>query len=131
MPLARAAGPTAPSSAAATRVSTAVFSKRARVEDDFHSRSTALRISRSTVAKPDVHLGVRRRVAGRRIAGDRHGQIEAAPARSAAQCPLDAAMLITQRDLQMDHPLPMAVEAEMAWLDDPGMHRADRDFVDL
>src|SRR5205807_7279795 len=40
-------------------------------------------------------------------------------------------MLITQRDLQMDHPLAMTVEAEMAGLDDPGMHRADRDLVDL
>ena len=31
----------------------------------------------------------------------------------------------------MEHPLAVAVEAKMPGLDDPGMHRADRDFVDF
>src|SRR5207249_4150149 len=42
-----------------------------------------------------------------------------------------AAMLIAERDFEMDHPLAMAVEPEMAGLDDPGMHRSDCNLMDL
>src|SRR5436190_17234060 len=44
---------------------------------------------------------------------------------------LDAAVLVAQGDFQMKHGLAVALEAEMARLDDAGVDRADRDFVDL
>src|SRR5438128_22536 len=81
--------------------------------------------------KPFEELAIGRRVTGRGVAGNCLRKIQAAPVRSAAQCPFDAAVLVAERDLQMDHPLAMAVEAEMAGLDDPGMHRTDRNLVDL
>src|SRR5204863_2390410 len=76
-------------------------------------------------------LAVSRRVTGRRVTGNRLGEIQAAPVGPAAQRPFDAAMLVAKRDFEMDHPLAMAVEAEMPGLNDTGMHRADRHLVDL
>ena len=40
-------------------------------------------------------------------------------------------MLIAQGDFQVIDGLAVALEAEVARLDDSGMHRADRDLVDL
>ena len=45
--------------------------------------------------------------------------------------PLDAAMLVAQRDLQVKDVLAVALEAEMSRLDDAGMHGPDGDLVDL
>ena len=44
---------------------------------------------------------------------------------------LDAAVLVAQGDLQVEHLLAVALEAEVARLDDPGVDRADRHLVDL
>ena len=50
---------------------------------------------------------------------------------AADQGPLDAAMLVAQRDLQVKDLLAVALEAEMPRLDDAGVDRTDRDLVDL
>ena len=44
---------------------------------------------------------------------------------------LDAPVLVTERDFQMQHLLARALKTEMPWLDDARMHRADGHFVDL
>ena len=49
----------------------------------------------------------------------------------ADQGALDAAVLVAERDLEVEHVLAVALEAEVARLDDAGVHRADRDLVDL
>ena len=51
--------------------------------------------------------------------------------RSADQRPLGATMLITERDLQVEDMLAVALEAEMPRFDDAGVNGTDRDFVDL
>ena len=43
--------------------------------------------------------------------------------------PLDSAMLIAERDLQMKHMLAVTLETEVPRLDDAGMNGPDRDFV--
>ena len=40
-------------------------------------------------------------------------------------------MLVAERDFEVEHALAVAVEAEMPGLDDPGMHRTDRDLVNF
>ena len=95
------------------------------------ARSALARGEHAEPASAFEQLAVGGRVPARRIAGDCLGEVEAAPVRAAAQRPLDAAMLVAERDFQMDHPLAMAVEAEMPGLDDAGMHRTDRDLVDF
>ena len=45
--------------------------------------------------------------------------------------PLHTAMLVPQRNLQMKDLLPVALEPEMAWLNDPGMHRPHGHLMDL
>src|SRR5439155_17063555 len=59
------------------------------------------------------------------------GEVKAALVGAAAQRALDAAVLVPERDFQMYDPLAVAVEAEMARLDDPGMHRPDGHLMDL
>ena len=44
---------------------------------------------------------------------------------------LDSAMLVAERDLQVEDVLAVALEAEVARLDDAGVNRADGDLVDL
>src|SRR5258707_13259622 len=51
--------------------------------------------------------------------------------RATAQPLFHAAMLITQRDFQMQHFLPGALETEVTWFNDSGMNRADRNLVDF
>ena len=51
--------------------------------------------------------------------------------RTAGQRLLHAAMLVAERDLQMQHFFARALETEMARLDDAGMDGADRDFVNF
>jgi hypothetical protein len=49
--------------------------------------------------------------------------------RPAKHCPLDAAMLVSQGDLQVIDRLTVTLKTEMSRLDDPGVHRADGHFV--
>ena len=51
--------------------------------------------------------------------------------RSAEHRPFHAAMLITQRNLQMVDRLAVALEAEMTGFDDSGMNRPDGNLMDL
>ena len=51
--------------------------------------------------------------------------------RAADERPLDAAVLIAERDLQVEDLLAVALEAEVPRLDDAGVDRADRHLVDL
>src|SRR5690606_4769102 len=50
---------------------------------------------------------------------------------SAGERLLDAAMLVAERDLEMKNLLARALEPEVPRFDDPGVHRADRDLVNL
>src|SRR5205807_3805265 len=65
------------------------------------------------------------------IARDRLGEMDAALVGAAKQSVLDAAVLVSQRDFEMEDALAVTVEAKMPGLDDPGMHRADCYLVDL
>ena len=76
-----------------------------------------------------LHVG--EGVAHRGVARDRLGERERAPVRAAAQQPLDPAVLVPEDDLEVEHLLAVALEAEVAGLDDAGVHRADRDLVHL
>ena len=95
------------------------------------ARSALARAGHSAAGKAFEQLAVGRRVRRRRVAGHRLGEMQAAPVGPAAQCPLDPAMLVAQRNLQMEHPLAVTVEPEMPGLDDPGMYRTDRDLVNF
>ena len=57
--------------------------------------------------------------------------MDAALVGPAAQRLFDAAMLVSERDFEMEDALAVTAEAKMPGFDDPGMHRADRDFMDL
>ena len=76
-------------------------------------------------------LAVGRRVADRRVAGHRLHRVDRALVRPADQRPLDAAVLVAERDLQVEDLFAVALEAKMARLDDAGVDRADRHLVDL
>ena len=66
-----------------------------------------------------------------RVAGRRLGVMERARARAADHRLLDAAVLIAQGDLEVEDALAVALEAEVAGLDDARMHRPDGHLVDL
>ena len=51
--------------------------------------------------------------------------------RAADQRPLDPAVLVAERDLQVKDLLAVALEAEMPRFDDAGVNGTDRDLVDL
>jgi hypothetical protein len=51
--------------------------------------------------------------------------------RAADQRALDAAMLVAERDLEVQDLFAVALEPEMAGLDDAGVHGPDRHLVDL
>ena len=70
-------------------------------------------------------------VAGRGIAGERFRVVDGPRVGTADHRPLHAAMLIAQRDFQVIDRFAVALEAEMARLDDAGVDRADGHFVDL
>ncbi len=76
-------------------------------------------------------LAIGGRMAGAGIAGDRLGEVDAALVGPAAQRRFDAAVLVSERDFEMEDALAVTIEAKMPGLDDPGMHRANRDFVDF
>jgi hypothetical protein len=50
---------------------------------------------------------------------------------SADQGVLDAAMLVTQGDFEVQHFLAVALKPKMAWLDDARVDRPDGNFVNL
>ena len=66
-----------------------------------------------------------------RVAGERFRVVDGARIGAAQHRPLDAAMLIAQRNFQVVDRLAVALEAEMARLDDAGVDRADGHLVDL
>ncbi len=76
-------------------------------------------------------LAVGQRVADGRVAGHRLHVVDRALRRPADERPLDAAMLIAERDLQVKDMLAVALETEMARLDDARMDGPDGDLVDL
>jgi hypothetical protein len=53
------------------------------------------------------------------------------PVRPAPQSGLYPAVLVSQNDLEVEHLLTVALEAEVTWLDYPGVHRADGNLMDL
>ena len=65
-----------------------------------------------------------------RITGDLLHEVHGPFVRAAHQGPLDAAMLITQRNLQVEDVLAVTLETEVAGLDHAGMDRPDGDLVD-
>ena len=67
----------------------------------------------------------------RGVSGNGFGEMHGAAVRPALQRPLDAAVLVSERDLEMDDPFAVAIEAKMPGLDDAGVDRADRDFMDF
>jgi len=67
----------------------------------------------------------------RRVARERLGVVDATRAGPSDERALHAAVLVAERDLEMQHGLAVALEPEVAGLDHAGVHRADRDFVSL
>ena len=67
----------------------------------------------------------------RGVAGHLFGQVNAAFVGAADQGPLDPAMLVAQRNLQVKDLLAVALEAEVPRLDHAGMNGTDGDLVDL
>ncbi len=65
----------------------------------------------------------------RRVAGHGFHLMDGGAMRSADQRGLDPAMLVAERDLEMQHLLAGALETEMAGLDDARVHGTDGDFV--
>src|SRR6185295_16720771 len=58
-------------------------------------------------------LAIRGRVARAGIPRNGFGEMDASSVRAAMQRGLDAAMLVAERDLQVEDPLAVAIEAEM------------------
>ena len=74
---------------------------------------------------------VRGGMPGGAVAGKRLRVVDRAPIGAAQHRPLHAAMLVAQGDFQMVDRLAVTLEAKMAGLDDAGMDRTDRHFMDL
>ena len=74
---------------------------------------------------------VRGGVPDHRVARDRFGDQHGAIGAGGLQQPLDAAMLVAEHDLEKQHLLAVGLKAEVSRLDDAGVHRPDRDLVDL
>ncbi len=70
-------------------------------------------------------------VADGRVAGDGFHLAHGRAVRAAGQRLLDAAMLVAERNFEVQHFLARALKAEMSRFDDAGVHRPDRDFVDF
>jgi hypothetical protein len=76
-------------------------------------------------------LRVGERVPDARVAGQRLRVVEAPAGISVHQRTLDAAVLVAERDLEVEHLLAVTLEAEVAGLDHSGVYRSDRHFVYL
>jgi hypothetical protein len=66
----------------------------------------------------------------RRVARRRLDDVRRPLVGPADQRPLDPAMLVAERDLEVEDLLAVALEAEVARLDHSGVHRPDGDLVD-
>ncbi len=78
-----------------------------------------------------TRLRVGRRVADRRVAGERLDPGGGLPVGTAEERLLDAAVLEAEGDLEVEDALAVALEAEVPRLDDARVDRADGDLVDL
>ena len=76
-------------------------------------------------------LAERERVAHSGVPRDRLDEVDRPLVRSAFERSLHAAVLVSERDLEMDHTLSVALEPEMSRLDDARVHGSDPDFVDF
>jgi hypothetical protein len=70
-------------------------------------------------------------MANRRVPGQRLHLVKRAFSRPTDLCPLDASVLIPERDLQVKNLFTMALEAEMPRFDDAGMYGTNSHLVDL
>src|SRR5437870_5670957 len=76
-------------------------------------------------------LAVGHRMAHRRVSGHRLHHVDGALGRSADERPLDAPVLVTERDLEVEDLFSVALEPEMSRLDDAGVDGADGHLMDL
>ena len=76
-------------------------------------------------------LAIGSRVADRRVARQRFHVMDRPRRRPSGQRSLYAAMLISERDLQVIDILPVALEPEVPGFDDARMHGAHRDLMDF
>src|SRR5439155_18862262 len=76
-------------------------------------------------------LAVGAGVADGGIAGHGFQGVQRPLVRPAYQAALRPTVLVAQRNLQVEDLFAVALEAEVARLDDAGVDRADRDLVDL
>ncbi len=91
-----------------------------------------LRLRRGVDPGQGFHgVAVRGRVTERRVAGERLHVVHGPGRRTADEVPLDAPVLVAERDLEVEHRLPVALEAKVARLDDPRVHGPDRHLVHL
>ena len=74
---------------------------------------------------------VRRRVANRRVAGERLHVVDRSLVRAERERALHSAVLVAERDLEVEDLLAVALKAEVSRLDDPGVHGADGHLVHL
>ena len=101
------------------------------------SRSSSAASARSHTARggaaaPSAVLdgsGERDRVGDRAVAGDAAGEASRALERGAGHQRVDALVHVAEPLLQAHHGLAVGGEAEVARLDDAGVHRAHRDLV--
>src|SRR5262249_17049243 len=76
-------------------------------------------------------LAVSRCVPDRCVSGDGLHHVDGALVWSADACSLSAAVLISERNLQVEHLFAVALKPEVPRLDDPRMDGADGHLVDL
>src|SRR5260370_27203195 len=70
-------------------------------------------------------------VADRAVSDNGFSEMSSSAVRAALQRPLDPAVLVSERDFEMDDLFAVAIETKMPGLDDPGVDRSYRDFVDF
>ncbi len=84
-----------------------------------------------TAAERLERLRVRESVADGRVARQLLDLVHRARVRPPDQRALEAAVLVAEHDLEVQHLLAVALEAEVAGLDDAGVHGPDGDLVHL
>ena len=94
-------------------------------------RTTSARGGSDAAGERLERLAVGGRVGDRGVAGGGLHEVDGARRRAAGERPLDPAVLVAERDLEVEHVLAVALEAEVAGLDDAGVDRPDRHLVDL
>ena len=67
----------------------------------------------------------------RGVAGNRFHLRQRGAVRTAEQGAFNAAMLVSERNFQMQHFLAVALEPKVSWLDHAGVHRTNRHLVHL